>query len=951
LVGCAILICVVYEFAFDFKDYNERLNATRQRLRSGDAEGARQELLELHQEDESNSEVIELLAQIEMRHGNYSKAIGYFARVTKPRHKACAARNRAARLAMQTGRGRATETMALESIRLDPDQVGPRKLLLRYYFVLLRHRDLCRQSVELDRMGQLSEHDLLMRCVAHRASWDDDDHLGFLEQCMREDPTNAAGRGALARNYSTRDRIESAARVLREAPEGGTEEWPILLTRAELDIAAGRFEQALQSVAKLPSRADGESRAWMARAKVWTETGDITAAKIALENAAKIDPYDPAPSYAMARILIDEGADQEASLHFERARQLRELMGFLSRLLEASNPAYHNAEPIHVIRHSARVALRELGFVREAEILGRACRMDGVVSADQLKAAPPLQLFALEDLARPDRMDNAKNGGRTRGITLPADDQGSPNDVVFQDIATEIDLRFAYDTGNSPYRWLMETLGGGVAVLDFDRDGWDDVYLTQGGPLPADDRDVVDIDRLFQNVEGHLARDVTRSAHLANRAFGQGCAVGDYDNDGFVDLAVCNFGQFLLFRNQGDGTFLDAGKAANIQSTEWSTSAAFSDLDRDGDLDLYVVQYLDAKFPGLMPCKFRGAYTSCRPFGFAGSHDVFWENLGNGTFANSTGKFGLTASDGKGLGVAIVDFNRQGRESIFVGNDTTANFLFQPTVESSTPRFRESAMISGAAVNAQGMTEACMGVAVGDVDRDGRFDLFVTNFQGETNTLYQSSGDNQFLDATERAGLANSTRERLGFGCQFLDVDCDGSLDLFVANGQLHKIPQLPQLYYNSGTGRFRDISATSGEYFSRPRLGRSVARLDWNRDLLADLIVTYQSGNVSLLKNQSDAGNRLTLQCVGVASNRDAAGTVVRAQVDEQSSYFFVSTNGGYFASNDSKIMIGCGAATRIDHLDITWPNGRVVSWHDVPVGRSLVVLEGQDRLWTRAK
>ncbi len=954
MVGCAIAICVLYVLWAEGNQFEKRLAKCQRSMQAGDLAGARLELLRLHAEDDSHSGVIELLAEVEIRLGNPRQAIDWYKRVPESaRAHACAARKRAAQLAMHLGHGQATEALAREAIRLDPTAVEPRKLLLRYYFVLLEHRKMCEQSVALDSLGQLSVSDLLMRCVAQRASWDDDGHVTWLEQCLRRDPANAAVRAALARNYAARGRNEAATDLLADARSEASVDWRIQLARAEQHIDAGRFEQALPIVAGLPVAACGESRTWLAQAKVWTEAGDAEAALVALENATRLDPYDPTPSYAMARIRLAQGDDADAAALLQHSSQLKELMGKLRLLLEASNPAYQTAEPAAVTMQSAIEAFRQLGFDREAAILTKSGR--GGKGARSKCTHPPLTMVAIDNLAKPQPRRGSPRGLEVRGIHL-VDRQRAEDgsrlinqDLRFQDVAGKIQLTFQYDTGKSPFRWLMETLGGGVAVLDFDGDGWDDLYLTQGGPLPVVASADRGIDRLFQNIEGEVVRDVTATAHLVNGAFGQGCAVGDYDNDGFADLVVCNYGAFLVFRNQGDGTFEDVGQTTGIQSSHWNTSASFSDLDRDGDLDLYVVQYLDAEFPKLKPCKFRGAYTSCRPFAMASVQDILWENLGDGSFADRTAEFGLNANDGKGLGVAIVDFEGQGRESIFVGNDTTANFLFRPSTALHGPRFHEVGVASGVAVNGQGLTEACMGVAIGDVNGDGRFDLFVTNFLGETNTLYQAIGDGQFIDATERAGLAQSSRDRMGFGCQFLDVDCDGFLDLFVANGQLHEIPQRPQLYYNQGTGRFAEVSQEAGAYFRTPRMGRSVARLDWNRDLVMDLAVTYQEGSTSLLENRSVVGNRIMLQCLGASSNRDAVGALIRARIGERTLHFYATRGGGYFAANDPKIHIGCGDAARIDQLDVIWPSGHIDSWRDVVVGKSYLAIEGRERLWTR--
>jgi hypothetical protein len=345
-----------------------------------------------------------------------------------------------------------------------------------------------------------------------------------------------------------------------------------------------------------------------------------------------------------------------------------------------------------------------------------------------------------------------------------------------------------------------------------------------------------------------------------------------------------------------------------------------------------------------------GEHTSCRPFNFEAEPDIYWENLGDGRFVDRTEELGLVAPNGKGLGVAIADFERSGSEAIFVANDTTENFMFRHSSKLNGPRFYESGAMDGVAVNRDGLTEACMGVGLGDINGDGRFDLFVTNFQGETNTLYVGSDHGGFVDETPRAGLAAASRNRMGWGCQIFDVECNGDLDLFVANGHLHGPPQLPQLYYNLCGGRFTEISHTAGAYFRQQWLGRSVALIDWNRDLLTDLVVTYQKEQTSLLQNTSRAGNRLVLRLVGVESNRDAVGALVEATIGDRTWHFYVTRGGGYFAANDPQVLIACGAATRIDDLRIRWPSGQVAAFQDVSAGTAYLAIEGLDALVPRS-
>lgn len=953
--GAVVILIAVVAGVFGF-NYVSRLRIDKQLqeikrlLEAGDVIASRKQLLDLHASDGTNAEALELLADVELRSGNAAAAIEWLNRVPDlPADRAARARHQASQLAMELGQVRATEALALEALRLDPHFLEPRRLLMRFYFVLFQQRKLYEQSAILDRRGELSLQDLLMRCVAHRAAWDDDDHVRWLEGCMRTDPEDPLIRATLARYYANSDRYVAARRVLKDAFDDAPDAWWVLLARAEDRFEQGQFREAFGLLARLPAAADGESRVWLARGKVWNALGHPSSALLAFKNAGKLDPYDSAPTYSVARILMRQGESAQAKAMFVRSQQQKDLMRLMGRLMEASNPAYQLIEPVEETLRSTTQLFGKLGMSREAAIVARELEKQASAAGEE-KPRPTasnverLTLASLDDLAPVEQPELGEEPLGGAGETTVANDMGRP-ELRLVDVSRQLGLTFRYDTGRSPYRWLMETLGGGVAVMDFDLDGWPDIYLTQGCLLPVGDRKR-ESNRLFRNVDGGQATDVTMLAGLAHFGYGQGCAVGDYDNDGFPDLVVCNYGETALFRNRSDGTFENVTTSSGVMNTGWSTSAAFSDIDRDGDLDLYVVRYLEAPFETLQPCKFKGGYTSCRPFNYEAAQDVFWENLGNGQFAERTSEAGFIASDGKGLAVLIADFDRQGRESVFVANDTTANFCFE---QSSEARFDENGILNGLAVNGDGVSEACMGIASGDVDGDGRFDLFVTNFQGETNTFYRALGDGEFADDTQRAGLADTSRNMLGFGCQFFDIDCNGWLDLFVSNGHLHEPAQPAQLYYNQGGGRFREVSREAGRYFRQPRMGRSVATLDWNRDQLPDLVVTYQVENVSLLLNQSTAGRRLTLKMIGSTSNRDAIGTQIRARAGERDLYYRVDRGGGYFAANDPQVIVGCGDATEIDHLEVTWPSGEVASWHDVPTGQTYVIVEGLGQLLPR--
>jgi hypothetical protein len=509
-------------------------------------------------------------------------------------------------------------------------------------------------------------------------------------------------------------------------------------------------------------------------------------------------------------------------------------------------------------------------------------------------------------------------------------------------------IEFQYDNGANGSKFLLESVGGGVAAFDYDADGWPDLYFTQGCPLPVAPGNEVWRDKMFRNCGGTF-RDVSERAGLGDAQYSQGCSAADFDNDGFVDLAVANFGTNVLYLNNGDGTFRDVTLSAGITGEHWSSSLAFADLDRDGNLDLYVVTYVSDAY---RMCR-HPRIATCSPLNYKAEQDQLFRSRGDGTFEDVTLYSGIVADDGKGLGIVVADLDDDGWPDIYVANDGTPNFLFHnETASIGAPlRFVERGLSSGAGVSGSGNSQAGMGIACADLDGDGRLDLFVTNFYRESSTFYRNQGDLLFIDATRAARLDEPTRPFLGFGTQPIDVDLDGRLDLFIANGHIDDFSargepwkMRPQLFHNAGGATFIDVSRESGDYFTGEYLGRGVARLDWDRDGRADLAVVHQDRPVSLLRNETDqTGNRLVLDLHGVESNRDAIGARIAVTSGGTTRVHEICGGDGFFASNERRVISGLGSATTIERLEVRWPSGRIDEWADLPVNVALIVIEGR--------
>jgi enediyne biosynthesis protein E4 len=532
-------------------------------------------------------------------------------------------------------------------------------------------------------------------------------------------------------------------------------------------------------------------------------------------------------------------------------------------------------------------------------------------------------------------------------------------DVTFVDVTDEAGIAFHHTNGANGRRYTVETMGSGGAFFDFDSDGDLDIYLVNGAALSRSKGSVDTValnsetpptNKLFANNGDGTFIDVTGRAGVGDTGYGMGCAIGDIDNDGAPDLYVTNFGANVLYRNNGDGTFTDVTVAAGVGEERWSSSAAFFDYDLDGYLDLFVLNYLDYTLEkNRIWLGKAGLPIYCGPSYYFAERDTLYHNNGDGTFTDVTQEMNLYRLT-KGLGVICGDINEDGFPDIYIANDTRANRLY---LNQAGEWFQEVGRQMGVAHNRLGHDEAGMGVDLGDYDRDGLLDLFVTNFTGETNTLYRNLGEDGFIDATETANLAEASWLSLGFGTKFIDVNNDGFLDLFVANGHIDDLIELSdeevtyaqtdQLFVNAGDGRFTDVSADSGAYFSTRKVGRGAAFGDYDNDGDTDILINNNGQSPALLRN--DGGNRknwLKVKLIGTASNRDGVGVKVKVVVGDRIQLEELRSGGSYLSDHDRRLHFGLGDAPSADVVEIHWHNRPVERIEAVPANRLLIVTEG---------
>jgi len=541
---------------------------------------------------------------------------------------------------------------------------------------------------------------------------------------------------------------------------------------------------------------------------------------------------------------------------------------------------------------------------------------------------------------------------------LPPQAEIEPDSAAprFRDVAADVGLTVPhFNAADGQFR-LVETMGSGVGLIDYDGDGWLDVFVAQGCPLPPDPKQRHYTARLYRNQRDGTFADVTEAAGVGFNGYGEGVAVGDYDGDGLDDIYISAFGAGALYHNEGNGKFADMTKTAGVAGSGWGSSCAFADLDGDGDLDLYVAHYLantvdDQGRPTVSCNALPGALGYCPPTAFMPEPDALYRNHGDGTFTDVSREAGITNPAGNGLGIAIADWDDDGRLDIFVANDQTPNSLFRNL---GNLRFEDVAKPWGLAYNESGELRAGMGVAVGDYDEDGRIDLLVTNFYEESSTLYRNAAPGRFVIETSRARLMSPSRSKLGFGTGFLDYDNDGRLDLFVANGHINDVRPLgipyamsPQLFRGVGRGRFAEVSSKAGPYFQAGWLGRGAAFGDLDNDGDTDIVVSHIGRPPALLLNETTPrGSSLRLTLHGAGRCRDVTGARVTVEAGGRSLVRVVAAGTSYLSASDRRVLVGLGAIDRVDRLTIQWPSGKTQSWSDLPAGQSLTIAEAGEPL-----
>jgi len=732
--------------------------------------------------------------------------------------------------------------------------------------------------------------------------------------------------------------LEAAALSFDDDPLG---RFALAECRMELGISG----DDLAILGSAPSHAPDIARWWVLRsrlAEAWGRSDDVIPC---LREAVLADPRNAEAHYRLGQAMRRRGEKQEAQTHLDRALSLGAQEDTLTRELRRLVRGGIDAATL------ARIGglCQEVGMIVEAR--------DWYVLA--LERDPGLRKWGMDPSAFPSVDDGPTVALSRPVLKAPGPSPASERPVHvtartdfiprFQDVAMQAGVRYRYESGATPKLFIGDTMGGGVALFDFDGDGWLDIYFVNGCPLPFDRQFPPRPNKLYRNRGDGTFEDVTARAGVLGRGYGMGCAVGDFDNDGHDDLFLTGLNQTILYRNRGDGTFEDVTARAGVSSSRWTTAAGFADLDADGDLDLMVVTYVEADPETVLECRDRfGRSIHCQPERFQAQFDQLFRNNGNGTFTDVSHESGIEIANGKGLGLAIADFDEDGLLDLFVANDGTPNFLFR---NRGGLRFEEVGLAAGVAYDGAGQPTASMGVVAEDLNSDGHIDLLHVNFINQGSTLRWNLGGGQFTDGTLMANLAAVSRSRTGFGTIAFDADNDGILDLFVANGHTDDQPwfntpmaQTAQLFLGRGQGRFEVAGAEVSPYFSRPVVGRGVAAGDLDNDGRVDLVVVHRDAPAVVLHNRTQGGHWIGLKLRGTRSSRSLVGTRVVCRAGGRSSVRWMTSGTGYLSSSDSRLWFGLGKDLLVEHLEVRWPSGLVQAWSNLPADRILDLTQGDN-------
>ena len=839
-----------------------------------------------------------------------------------------------------------------------PDSTEALRLKAQLAGVLGRSSELLDCLFKLVKLRSFKRNDLVMLATSDPFV-SDPSRTDSLLRVSPDDPRPLLASALVASNDN---QLVLATTLLRQVVAQSPNDWPaqaklgLLLTDQSRDTFLAWHTQ-------IPPAAETYARLWMVRGQWLKSQGALKSAARCYWEAIKREPELMMAMTQLGQTLRLSGEVSIGEEFIHRGRLLQEISDLATRIHEQNQFSWCPALVTNLERAGrlweawAWCSIHAETQPNNSSVAARQNELAARLSADLPRTIPesvPGRNLDWSLVALPDWSQYTPRA--TESSELPLD-----SSIWFEDQAERTGLVFNFissDDPSVPGRMIFESTGAGVAAIDFDKDGWTDLYFPQAGPWPVV-AEKAPLDSLFRNVGGKSFVEVTRQASLFETSYSQGVAAGDFDNDGFPDLYVANIGQNRLYCNNGDGTFRDITESCGLKDELWTVSCAIADLNLDGFPELFDVNYLNMdRIVSTVCFNNHNQPGVCRPTMFDPALDSVALNQGDGTFVALKDEVGLNLAHGMGLGLVIGHFDDDGRPDIFVANDQTPNYLLinETSHDHRDIQFSEQGLILGVGLDRDGFALACMGVASGDVNRDGRLDLFVTNFANESNTLYLSQPDGSFADQTREAGLRDPSFALLGFGTQFLDADRDGLLDLIVLNGHIddffvegQEFEMRPQLFQGTSTGRFRErFASEAGEFFAKKRLGRGLALLDWNRDGLIDFIGSYLEGLPVLGTNRTkNPGNGFVLRCIGTVSSRDAVGlkAVVTTGNNERWTYQ-ITAGDGYESSSERAIHVSLGEFDVAEQIELYWPSGRTSQFHNIASDHVWIAIEGASML-----
>ncbi len=766
----------------------------------------------------------------------------------------------------------------------------------------------------------------------------------------------AAARRSLMDNQPSAGEA-SLREVLAVRPELGEAQGRL----GRLIVERGDLGEFLQWRGNLPDEARDHPEVWFAQGLKARQLGLHPGSVRCFLEAVRRQPNHLNANIQLANSLAKVGQTQVARELSRRAEVMSEIeadlnllrdgvdaaviaklvtrLGSIGRYWEATGWAYiltrlniPQESPRRELRHWLRLARREVAL-----------------NATERSPIRSLRVEDFPDPSWPTLQDKA---------TL--EESSEPKHIAwrFTDDAANAGIKFDYFEGSSEanrLQHIFNVMGGGLGAIDFDNDGWPDLYLAQANNWRDSSPRAEDRDRLIRNVAGERFEDVTESAAISEFSFSHGVAVGDFDQDGFADIYVGNKGPNRLFHNKGDGTFEEIGDRAGVAGDEWSTSSVFADFTGDGLPDLYVLNYTKIPETTQKECRdSQGTLKSCTPRQLPSEQDKLYVNRGDGTFRDVSEAAGILAPEGRGLGVVVWDFSGDGLLDIFVANDTSANFLWvhQGTDSEGIPHFQEEGVIRGVAFNQDGHATASMGVAAGDANGDGLIELFITNFFAESSTLFSLKPGAFFEEQTRDMNLRAGSFWMLGFGCQFADLDNDGWEDLIVTNGHVDQVSARgepdrlpPQIFRNQRGHRFEEVPRNDlGEFFQGSYLGRGLAKFDWNRDGLIDVGISHLHAPFALLTNRTaPAGRLLSVRLIARGGCREPIGATVTIHTDRSRIVRFLTAGDGFLVTNERFLSFALPQESKMVRIEVDWPDGRHQRWNDVETNQEVLLIEGQ--------